>query len=114
MRVLTKMGADSARFYGVSYGIICPPVCPKIATGRFKLRHLNETPAAVFMGKSNNPWFLNRFFILFSALDGGPSGRIFYFGFGTKAANHEVRSLQAISGQSRNHCNPPVASFTPH
>jgi hypothetical protein len=26
----------------------------------------------------------------------------------------EVRLLQAICEQSRNHCNPPVASFTPH
>jgi hypothetical protein len=43
------------------------------------------------MGKSNNPWFFESFFRFIQRTGWGPGRRIFYFGFGTKAAILKMR-----------------------
>jgi hypothetical protein len=56
------------------------------------LRQQSGTPAAVFIGKPNNPWFFESFFSLNSAFwIGGPDGRFFRFSFGTKSATIEMQ-----------------------
>jgi hypothetical protein len=68
------------------------------------------------MGKSNNPWFFESFFRPIERTGWGTGQAHFLVWLWHQGcySKKEVRLLQAICEQSRNHCNPPVASFTPH